>query len=236
MFHDGDIEKSGPWEFIKLEKNISCPRRLSAFPKINPHLYFGIGEQTVWIDACYKMTKEFVEFSKNQFPFTILRHPDRFSYYDEMLEGFLCSFFTWEQGIRITQKLAGDGYEFKKYRSPLGTIIFREINYESIEFGKLWWKYFCIGPNRDQISFDAALQILNLNPHIIEDRSICGVPLGHYNKVGRIGKHPKDGNPSQVLQKKEFLTAMRKYTGLSYIYAKKDHSFMIEKNVNLHLY
>ena len=43
MFHDGTVEQKGPWEFIKLDVDIECPRRLSAYPKINPHKYFDKG-------------------------------------------------------------------------------------------------------------------------------------------------------------------------------------------------
>ena len=236
MFHDGYVKKEGPWEFIKLDVDIPCPRRLSAFPKINPDVFFEQGEHTVWIDACYKMTKEFVEFSKTKTDFTILRHPDKFSYYDEMLEGFLCSFYTWDEGIRITETLANDGYDFRKYRSPLGTIIYRTITPQIRKFDMMWWEYFELGPNRDQISLDAALQMTGMEPDIIEDRDSCGIALGHHNKVGRLGKHPRDGNPNQVLMKKDFLSALRELTGLSYWYAKHDHRFMIQKNADIHLH
>ena len=217
MFHDGTVVQRGPWEFIKLDVDIDCPRRLSAYPKINPHKYFDDGEDTVWIDACYVMTKEFVELAKSRFPFTILRHPNKFSYYDEMLEGFECSFFGFDQGIE---------YNFRQYRSPLGTIIYRTINDETIRFGDSWWRYFEAGVNRDQISFDAALQLNDLNPKIIEDRNDCGVALGYYNKVGRKGKHPQRGALDQWQYRHEFINAMKSYVGMSKIYIKHKHDFM----------
>ena len=61
MFHDGTVKQEGPWEFIKLDTDIQCPRRLSAFPKINPDVYFEEGERTVWIDACYKRAMVYLE-------------------------------------------------------------------------------------------------------------------------------------------------------------------------------
>jgi len=226
MFHDGTVVQRGPWEFIKLDVDIDCPRRLSAYPKINPHKYFDEGEDTVWIDACYVMTKEFVELAKSRFPFTILRHPNKFSYYDEMLEGFECSFFGFDQGIELTRILFEDGYNFRQYRSPLGTIIYRTINDETIRFGDSWWHYFEAGVNRDQISFDAALQLNNLDPKIIEDRNDCGVALGYYNKVGRKGKHPQRGALDQWQYRHEFINAMKSYVGMSKIYIKHKHDFM----------
>ena len=132
LFHDGTAVPQEPWELIELDVDVDCPRRLSAYPKINPHKYFDEGENTVWIDGCYIMTKEFVELAKQRFPFTILRHPNRFSYYDEMLEGFECSFFGFREGIELTRILFEDGYNFRDYRSPLGTIIYRTINDDTI--------------------------------------------------------------------------------------------------------
>ena len=225
MFHDGTVEQKGPWEFIKLDVDIKCPRRLSAYPKINPHKYFDNGEDTVWIDGCYKMTKEFVEDAKTRFPFTILRHPNRFSYYDEMLEGFECSFFSYEQGIKLTKMLFECGYNFRKYRSPLGTIIYRKMTNTIIRFGDLWWHWFDKGVNRDQVSFDVALQELGLNPNLME-RTETGVPLGHNNKVGRKGKHPRRGELEQWRDRNKFIQEMQLYVGMSRIYAKHDHGFM----------
>ena len=226
MFHDGSITPQHPWESIKLDVSIDCPRRLSAYPKINPHKFFDKGEDTVWIDACYVMTKEFVDLAKSRFPFTILRHPNKFSYYDEMLEGFECSFFGFDQGIELTRILFEDGYNFRQYRSPLGTIIYRTINDETITFGDSWWHYFEVGVNRDQVSFDAALQLNDLNPKIIEDRNDCGVALGYYNKVGRRGKHPQRGALDQWQYRHEFINAMKSYVGMSKIYIKHKHDFM----------
>ena len=60
-FHDGSVDTTvGPWEYIKLDVvglrhtvDINCPRRLSFYPKANPHVYFPPGTNTIWVDACY---------------------------------------------------------------------------------------------------------------------------------------------------------------------------------------
>ena len=115
-FHDGTIDTSiTPWEYIKLDVDIDCPRRLSFYPKANPHLFFPSGSKTIWIDACYKHTSMFLRNSRTCFPFTILRHPSRFTYYDEILEGFMCAFFSFDDAILLTQRLKDAGYDFKKY-------------------------------------------------------------------------------------------------------------------------
>jgi len=229
-FHDGTIDTTkGPWEYIDIRKycDIKCPRRLSFYPKANPHLFFPKGTHTVWIDGCYVHTKEFVENSLRCFPFTMLRHASKFSYYDEMLEGFLCAFFTYSDALELSQKLKEDGYDFRKYSSPLGTIVWRTINEDTIKFNELWYKYSLIGPNRDQISFDAALQFSASNPLVFENRNDSGVPLGFFNKKGRRGMHPQYGDKKQHEKKEEFLKDLSKIVGLSTkIYTNyKDHNF-----------
>jgi hypothetical protein len=229
-FHDGTIDTTkGPWEYIDIRDycDIKCPRRLSFYPKANPHLFFPKGTHTVWIDGCYVHTKEFVENSLKCFPFTMLRHASKFSYYDEMLEGFLCAFFTYEDALELSKVLKNNGYDFRKYSSPLGTIVWRTINEETIKFNELWYKYSLIGPNRDQISFDAALQFSDVKPLVFENRNDAGVPLGFFNKKGRKGMHPQYGNKNQHKLKEKFLEDLNKIVGLSSkIYTNyTDHEF-----------
>jgi hypothetical protein len=229
-FHDGTIDTTkGPWEYIDIREycNIKCPRRLSFYPKANPHLFFPDGTHTVWIDGCYVHTKEFIENTLYCFPFTMLRHASRFSYYDEMLEGFLCAFFSYEDGIKLTQILKEDNYDFRKYSSPLGTIVWRTITEEIKLFDDIWYQYSLIGSNRDQVAFDAALQFTGAKPFVFEDRNNSGVPLGFFNKKGRRGMHPQNGNKLQHLRREQFLDDMKKITGLSKkIYTNyPDHAF-----------
>jgi hypothetical protein len=229
-FHDGTIDTTiGPWEYIDIREycNIKCPRRLSFYPKSNPHLFFPDGTHTVWIDGCYVHTKEFIENTLYCFPFTMLRHASRFSYYDEMLEGFLCAFFSYEDGIKLTKILKEDNYDFRKYSSPLGTIVWRTITEEIKLFDDIWYQYSLIGSNRDQVAFDAALQFTDIKPFVFEDRNNSGVPLGFFNKKGRRGMHPQNGNKLQHLRREQFLDDMKKITGLSKkIYTNyPDHAF-----------
>lgn len=229
-FHDGKMTKQcGPWEYIDVREytDETCPRRLSFFPKANPHLFFPKGTHTVWIDGCYVHTKEFVDNSLRCFPFTMLRHASKFSYYDEMLEGFLCAFFTYEDALDLSRTLKEHGYDFRKYSSPLGTIVWRTINEDTIKFNELWYKYSLIGPNRDQVSFDAALQFSGAKPLVFENRNDCGVPLGFYNKKGRRGMHPQYGDKEQYKLRKQFLEDMKEIVGLSTkIYTNyTDHGF-----------
>ena len=230
-FHDGSIDTTvEPWEYIKLDVDIDCPRRLSFYPKANPHLYFPEGTHTIWIDGCYVHTKEFIERSVRCFPFTMLRHASKFSYFDEILEGFTCAFFSYDDAIELTKKLKEVGYNFRTYGSPLGTIVWRTMSPEMNKFNELWYKWSLIGCNRDQISYDAALKFSGLVPSVYENRNDSGVPLGYFNKIGRKGMHPQNGDMNQYKRNKELLVDLKKITGLNpKLYTSyPDHGFYMK--------
>jgi len=233
-FHDGTIDTTvKPWEYIDVRDctNETCPRRLSFFPKANPHLFFPKGSNTIWIDGCYVHKPQFIEVSKNCFPFTMVRHASRFTYFDEMLEGFTCAFFSYDDGIKLTTLLKAAGFDFKSYGSPLGTIVWRTITDEIETFDKLWYEWSLIGSNRDQVAFDMAMKNYGGSlPSVIENRQHTGVPLGYFNKKGRRGMHPQRGDMKQYLRKDEFLQEMADITGLDpKIYCKYErHDFYMK--------
>ena len=231
-FHDGTIDTSiTPWEYIKLDVDIDCPRRLSFYPKANPHLYFPSGSHTIWIDGCYKHTREFVEKSRYCFPFTMLRHASKFSYFDEMLEGFTCAFFSYDDAIELTKKLKETGYNFRTYASPLGTIVYRTLTPDMIKFNELWYKWSLVGCNRDQIAYDVAIKESGIQlPSVFENRCDSGVPLGFYEKWGRKGYHPQRGDKDQYKRKDELLKEMGEITGLNpKLYTSyPDHEFYMK--------
>ena len=218
-FHDGTIDTTvGPWEYIDIRDyhQEECPRRLSFFPKANPHIWFPNGTNTIWIDGCYQHTREFINRSRGCFPFTMLRHASKFSYFDEMLEGFTCAFFSYEDAIYLTKELKKINYNFRTYGSPLGTIVWRTMSDQMTEFNKLWYEWSLVGCNRDQISFDVALRLSNVDlPSVYEHREHSGIPLGYFNKKGRKGMHPQRGDKSQYLRQEEFLNDLEKLTGLN---------------------
>jgi len=248
-FTDGTIEHKGPWEFREIPIEHDCPRRRSAYVKINPHKVFPKGSKVVWVDGCYQMTEKFVEQSRKylETPFTIMRHPCKFSYLDEVLEGFLASMNSWDDVIEISTKLKEDGdYVFFKYCSPVLAYMWREVNDEYERFGDLWWEWSLIGPNRDQISFDYARQKTGMKLNILEDgwfaegygedglRKIgtVGVRFGTEGKVSRKKLHPKAGKPEQYNQRMEMLKALHPITGLlPKLYAKHDHMNFVRMNV-----
>ena len=192
------------------------------------------------------MTKEYVERSKenlNKHDFTIMRHPSRYSYYDEVLEGFLASMNTWDDQILITNTIKNLGYNFKEYISPILGSMWRVVTEDLVKFSKLWWKYSLIGPNRDQISFDTARQLTSMDMKILEDGWITrreggnthgtmGMMFGIEGKIGRRKLHPQAGHEKQYLERDKMLAELRKITGLHpFFYAKHDHTDFILDNV-----
>ena len=230
-FHDGTIDTTeGPWEYIKLDLDIECPRDLAFYPKCNPHEFFDKGTYTVWVDGCFVHTREFVEKSLYSFPFTTLRNISKFSYYDELLEGFTCAFFPYEGGVEITEALSNTNYKFNKYSSPQCSIVWRYLYDDTIKFNKEWYNWSKKGINRDAIPFDAAVQMTGTKPLYYENRSDSGIKMGFQHKVGRVKKHPQYGEKTQYTKVDQFIKDLEKITKLKpLLYIKyKFHEFYMK--------
>ena len=211
-FTDGNVDKKGPWDFRPIPDGVydevkGDPRRLSAYAKLCPHKLFPIGTKTVWLDGCYVHTKEWVDNCKiilERNPYsgmggwgslTHMVHPHRFTFHNEVMEGFGANFNTKEQFIELVQELDRVNYDFKKYSSPVLTCIWRTISEEMFEFHDLWWKYSLVGSNRDQISFDCAKQLTGLKWDTIPDWETIGLDLtSPTSKSARNKRHPQAGN------------------------------------------
>ena len=202
-FTDGKVEKKGAWEFRDIPKFVydevdNDPRRLSAFAKICPHKLFPYGSKTVWLDGCYVHTKEWVDKSKEilkEVPLTHMLHPHRFTFHNEIMEGFGANFNSREQMLELVHALQKVNYNFKQYYSPVLTCIWRQIDDEMAEFHDLWWKYSKIGSNRDQISFDCARQLTGLTWSRIHNWETIGLDLtSPTSKSARNKRHPQAGH------------------------------------------
>jgi len=202
-FTDGKVEKKGAWEFRDIPDFVydevnGDPRRLSAYAKICPHKLFPYGSKTVWLDGCYVHTKEWVDYSKailKEVPLTHMLHPHRFTFHNEVMEGFGANFNTREEMLELVDALSKVDYDFKQYCSPVLTCIWRQIDDEMAEFHDLWWKYSKIGSNRDQISFDCARQLTGLNWSRIHNWETIGIDLtSPTSKSARNKRHPQAGH------------------------------------------
>ena len=202
-FTDGKVEKKGPWEFRDIPDFVydeidGDPRRLSSFAKICPHKLFPNGSKTVWLDGCYVHTKEWIDISKQilkEVPLTHMLHPHRFTFHNEIMEGFGANYNTKEQMLELVDALKKVDYDFKQYCSPVLTCIWRQIDDQMAEFHDLWWKYSKIGSNRDQISFDCARQLTKLKWSRIHDWETIGLDLtSPKSKIARNKRHPQAGS------------------------------------------
>ena len=255
-FTDGSVKKKGAWEFRDIPIEHECPRRRSAYPKINPHKLFPIGSKVAWIDGCYVMTKTYAEQCKkitSEHKFAIMRHTEMFTFYDEILEGYLGNMNTWDDQVTMTKMMKELGYKFRLYCSPVLGSFWRNITEDLFEFHDLWWKYSLIGPNRDQLSFDLARQLTKLEPHFIEDgwlgkdyhgRGIdsnkpgsVGVVFGSSGKKYRRKLHPQSGDLSGTYEEifskgKELIEYLYQFTKLHpKFYTRYDHRGWIQSNV-----
>ncbi len=201
-FTDGKVEKKGAWEFRDIPAHVydevDDPRRLSSYAKICPHKLFPYGSKTVWLDGCYVHTKEWVDKCKDilkDVPLTHMLHPHRFTFHNEIMEGFGANFNSKEQMLELVGALSKVDYDFTQYCSPVLTCIWRQIDDEMAEFHDLWWKYSKIGSNRDQISFDCARQLTGLEWSRIHDWETIGLDLtSPKSKLARNKRHPMAGH------------------------------------------
>lgn len=224
-FTDGTVDVPAPWEVREIPVEIDCPRRRSAYAKINPHKLFPLGSKTVWLDGCYVHTKEWIENCRDilkDTPMTHMLHPHRFTYHNEIMEGFGANFNSKEQMLELTKALHEVNYDFKRYCSPVLTCIWRQISEDMFDFHDLWWKYSNIGSNRDQVSFDCAKQLTGDEWSTIHNWESIGIDLtSSVAKVTRQKRHPMAGNfnensnYSDILKEcYDLLAEIREMTGI----------------------
>ena len=224
-FTDGTVEVPAPWEVRPIPVEIDCPRRRSAYAKINPHKLFPLGSKTVWLDGCYTHTKEWLDNSREilkDTPMTHMLHPHRFTYHNEIMEGFGANFNSKEEMLKLTHALHDVKYDFKKYCSPVLTCIWRQVSEDMFEFHDLWWKYSNIGSNRDQVSFDCAKQLTDKEWSTIHNWETIGLDLTSSTaKSGRNKRHPMAGHfdvtftYSQIIKEcYDLLAEIRVMTGI----------------------
>jgi len=230
-FHDGKMDtRVGPWEYVELDLDIEDPRDFAFYVKANPHQFFSKGSNTVWIDGCFKLTKDFIDKSLKSFPFSVLRHGSKFSFLDELLEGYTCAFYPRIVVINFISELGKTDYNFKKYASPQCTIVWRTLDEQQREFDELWYDWGNRLLNRDTIPFDIARQLSGYEPQFYDNRNDSGIELGFFNKVGRRGKHPQHGNLDQFTTANNLLQDLQPITKLNpKLYAKYDkHGFYMK--------
>jgi hypothetical protein len=151
MFHDGTIEKKGPWEFIELNVDETCPVRKSYHPKHLPHHYFETGEDTVWIDGCYKLTKNFTEISKSMGEFVLQIHPAKRSLIQEFLKLYSFGFSSEEECYSLASRMYNSGYRCVMYKQTINCCVWRKISPEINAWNECWRDWYMSSRDRDQI-------------------------------------------------------------------------------------
>ena len=166
----------------------------------------------------------------NSFPFSALRHGGKFTFYDEVLEGYTCAFFDEMHLVEMCEDLKLAGYNFRGYSSPQCTIVWRKLTDEIKKFDEVWYDWGTRGVNRDNIPFDAAIQFTDTKPMFYDKRDDSGIKLGFQNKKGRVGKHPQHGAMDQYLNTNNLMKVLFEITGLSVkMYVRyKHHDFYMK--------
>ena len=229
MFTDGSIEHKGAWEFRDIPIKHDCPLRLSLYPKIMQHKLFSEGDRVVWIDGCYVMTEEYVQYTKKLFENHTrvhMRHPMSFTYYEEIAESYIASYNTVEDIINITKSADNIGFNFRKYTNPILASFWNTVG--NAEFNELWWHLSQVSTRCDQIAFVVAKQITGLDWHTIDwlesgvnFRGVDGKGRGREGNVGRRKKHPKAGSKDQWKTMNDMLLQVKEIVGMNHILYNK---------------
>ena len=229
MFTDGSIEHKGAWEFRDIPIKHDCPLRLSLYPKIMQHKLFSEGDRLVWIDGCYVMTEEYVQYTKKLFENHTrvhMRHPMSFTYYEEIAESYIASYNTVEDIINITKSADNIGFNFRKYTNPILASFWNTVG--NAEFNELWWHLSQVSTRCDQIAFVVAKQITGLEWHTIDwlesgvnFRGVDGKGRGREGNVGRRKKHPKAGSKDQWKTMNDMLLKVKEIVGMNHILYNK---------------
>ena len=229
MFTDGSIEHKGAWEFRDIPITHDCPLRLSLYPKIMQHKLFSEGDRVVWIDGCYVMTEEYVQYTKKLFENhsrVHMRHPMSFTYYEEITESYIASYNTVEDIINITKSADNIGFNFRKYTNPILASFWNTVG--NAEFNELWWQLSQVSTRCDQIAFVVAKQITGLEWYTIDwlesgvnFRGVDGKGRGREGNVGRRKKHPKAGSKDQWKTMNDMLLQVKEIVGMNHILYNK---------------
>ena len=229
MFTDGSIEHKGAWEFRDIPITHDCPLRLALYPKIMQHKLFSEGDKVVWIDGCYVMTEEYVQYTKKLFENhsrVHMRHPMSFTYYEEITESYIASYNTVEDIINITKSADNIGFNFRKYTNPILASFWNTVG--NAEFNELWWQLSQVSTRCDQIAFVVAKQITGLEWYTIDwlesgvnFRGVDGKGRGREGNVGRRKKHPKAGSKDQWKTMNDMLLQVKEIVGMNHIIYNK---------------
>ena len=229
MFTDGSIEHKGAWEFRDIPITHDCPLRLALYPKIMQHKLFSEGDRVVWIDGCYVMTEEYVQYTKKLFENHTrvhMRHPMSFTYYEEIAESYIASYNTVEDIVNITKSADNIGFDFRKYTNPILASFWNTVG--NAEFNELWWHLSQVSTRCDQIAFVVAKQITGLEWHTIDwlesgvnFRGVDGKGRGREGNVGRRKKHPKAGSKDQWKTMNDMLLQVKEIVGMNHILYNK---------------
>ena len=152
----GEAEQVGPWE-VRPGMDLGDPVRSSRYYKINCPF-----EESIYVDATRLHLLKEPFFAISQEILTtyndklfVLQHPHKHSYLNEMMEYYNNGWWSKSQIMHYTYMLKEIGFDFRRFFSPMCTILWRR---KCDKFNKTWWEWYQQGGVRDQVSFATALQ------------------------------------------------------------------------------
>lgn len=184
-----DLEKIKGWEVIPWNGG----RRESREPKILAHKYLPEHDESLYIDACIRLTRPPSEiFKMLKSDFAACAHPSDktlLQHSKTLINGKYDEQCIIQEQIKRYQKA---GFQDV---APLteNTFILRRNSKECKKINELWWKEYCLGSNRDQLCLPYVFFKLKTKPQILGFRSRNNVYYeGWWNHNWKKIKDPKE--------------------------------------------
>lgn len=152
---EGSVVVPAGWE-PRIALGLKGPRWMSRSCKILSHLYFPGVEYTIYHDGNIEMLvqpQEIISEFLKELDIATFRHPDRTCAYEE---GKAVIRFKKANSQDVTaqmQRYVREGYPPNNELANCCVLIRRHTD-QIVRLNNLWWNEFCLGAQRDQLSFD----------------------------------------------------------------------------------
>lgn len=171
-FTDNPSVVSAGWQVVVVQLDNEAPAQANRRYKMLPHKYLPNYERSLYVDGNIKIVADpsplFVKYLNNGVV-AIPKHPVRDCAYEEALEcidaGYANKKITQQQMARYL----AEGFP-NKYGLTENRIIFRRhLDSTVINLMADWWKEYCEGGNRDQLSLQYLLWKKNASVILVDE-------------------------------------------------------------------
>ena len=185
-----DIDCKG-WTLVELPISDLGVVRTSRLPRILPHKYLSDYSESLYIDASIEIKKSPDEWIPEGALWASCRHWERDNVWQEFLANRIAEKTHQETNLEQENKYKNAGLEAMHIPLYQNGVIYRKHNdAKVIETCEAWWRNFCEGTCRDQLSFPMALGETGLQVTEILPRPKSSTD-NDYWQIKHVGMHAK---------------------------------------------